>query len=147
MPTRYTVNAPGVSSENIDGEVIIVNLETGSYYSAVDTGAYIWSRITAGDSPASIAGNLSAAFAADPKAVEATVTGFFVKLESERLIARRDDAAPPQPGEQAAPFVEAAMPASYSDPVLNSYSDMQDMLLLDPVHDVADVGWPVAKRE
>jgi hypothetical protein len=30
-------------------------------------------------------------------------------------------------------------------PVLNRYSDMADMLLLDPVHDVEESGWPVPK--
>ena len=31
-------------------------------------------------------------------------------------------------------------------PVLNKYSDMQDLLLLDPIHDVdEEAGWPTNK--
>jgi hypothetical protein len=26
--------------------------------------------------------------------------------------------------------------------LLNKYSDMQELLLLDPIHDVDDAGWP-----
>ncbi len=30
-------------------------------------------------------------------------------------------------------------------PVLDVYSDMQDLLLLDPIHDVDETGWPTPK--
>ena len=30
---------------------------------------------------------------------------------------------------------------------INKYSDMQDMLLLDPIHDVDDKGWPEPKKD
>jgi hypothetical protein len=31
--------------------------------------------------------------------------------------------------------------------VLNVYSDMQDLLTLDPIHDVDAAGWPMPKNE
>jgi hypothetical protein len=34
--------------------------------------------------------------------------------------------------------------AVWSDPWLESYGDMQDLLLLDPVHDVQGGSWPKA---
>ena len=33
----------------------------------------------------------------------------------------------------------------FATPVLNKYSDMQDLLLLDPIHEVDDTGWPNVK--
>jgi hypothetical protein len=30
----------------------------------------------------------------------------------------------------------------YSPPKLSAYTDMQELLLLDPVHEVDDAGWP-----
>jgi hypothetical protein len=30
----------------------------------------------------------------------------------------------------------------FNPPSLNKYSDMQELLLLDPIHDVDDAGWP-----
>ena len=44
---------------------------------------------------------------------------------------------------------DGEMPTSVMDlkpPVLNKYTDMQDLLLIDPIHDVEAHGWP-AKRE
>ena len=31
---------------------------------------------------------------------------------------------------------------SFNPPSLNKYSDMQELLLLDPIHDVDEAGWP-----
>jgi hypothetical protein len=31
---------------------------------------------------------------------------------------------------------------SFNPPLLNKYSDMQELLLLDPIHDVDEAGWP-----
>jgi hypothetical protein len=147
MPT-YAINAKKVSSENIDGEVIIVNLESGSYYSTVDAGAYIWGRITVGDSAEAITANLTRAFGDDGRSIEAAVAAFIGKLEAEQLIVKRNGAASHAADRSAPPkIVDAPLPQRFDEPVLNCYSDMQDMLVLDPVHDVADVGWPSAKIE
>jgi len=33
----------------------------------------------------------------------------------------------------------------FSAPVLNAYTDMEELLLLDPIHDVDQAGWPMPK--
>ncbi len=39
-------------------------------------------------------------------------------------------------------------PAVYVKPVLQRYSDYQELLLLDPIHEVLEsAGWPVAKPD
>ena len=45
MNQAFRVNHPQVVCETIDGEVVIVNLETGSYYSLLNTGAAVWNGI------------------------------------------------------------------------------------------------------
>ncbi len=40
--TRFRVNTPTVTHETIDGEAVIINLDSGSYYSLVDVGATVW---------------------------------------------------------------------------------------------------------
>ena len=32
----------------------------------------------------------------------------------------------------------------FQPPVLQKFRDMQDLLLMDPIHDVDEAGWPVA---
>jgi Coenzyme PQQ synthesis protein D (PqqD) len=136
MPATYRINAPNVNSECIDGEVIIVNLENGSYYSCVDLGAYLWSRLVAGDTTEAIVHDLVAVFARDRTEIGTTVAEYVALLEKEQLIVSA------VAGEASGLSIEVALPTQFGTPELHAYSDMKDMLLLDPVHDVADVGWP-----
>ena len=51
----YRVNSPTVAAETVDGEVLMINLESGSYYSLRDTGAAIWDGIERGAATQTIA--------------------------------------------------------------------------------------------
>ncbi|HDY70854.1 MAG TPA: PqqD family protein, partial [Nitrospirae bacterium] len=42
---RFRINKPHVINEIIDGEVVILNLDTGNYYSMDKAGADIWGLI------------------------------------------------------------------------------------------------------
>jgi len=44
-PARFRVNSPTVVSETVDGEVIMIHLDTGNYYSLRSTGSLIWDAI------------------------------------------------------------------------------------------------------
>jgi len=59
----FRVCAPSVVSEVIDGEAVIMDLRTGYYYSARDTGALAWTWIEQGCSERAIAGRIAARFA------------------------------------------------------------------------------------
>ena len=48
MTRRFRVNSPRVMHETIEGEVIVIDLTTGSYYSLRDASAEIWREIEAG---------------------------------------------------------------------------------------------------
>jgi len=41
---------------------------------------------------------------------------------------------------------DAARPA-FEPPVLTTFSDMQELLWLDPIHEVDDAGWPIARTD
>ena len=47
----------------------------------------------------------------------------------------------PSPGPVAAPRPDGPFTA----PVVEKYTDMAELILLDPVHDVSALGWPDAK--
>jgi hypothetical protein len=36
---------------------------------------------------------------------------------------------------------------SYLQPSFEKYSDMQEMLLLDPIHEVSEAGWPHKEKK
>ena len=43
-------------------------------------------------------------------------------------------------------FIPKDVLIDYSTPVVEIFSDMQEILLLDPVHDVDKSGWPITKN-
>jgi len=139
--TRFQINEPNISSEEIDGEVIIVNLINGNYYSAQDMGAYVWGKISHGESLENIQTSLCQRFMENETTIRDQLSAFFDKLESEELIVRANDSY-----EASGTLIDVPMPEQYAGPKLNCYSDMKDLLLLDPIHEVEDEGWPRKKK-
>jgi len=38
-------------------------------------------------------------------------------------------------------------PLEYAPPSLDKYDDLKDLLLLDPIHEVAETGWPTGRTD
>ena len=141
---RYRQNSPQVASQLIENEVIIIHLETGCYYSLNQAGAWLWERLTAGHTAAAILTEATTAFSDDPAALGAALVALRGRLLEEQLLVTL---APGEPS-PAATAVAAATPAGagvkaiLGEARLEKYTDMQDLLLLDPIHEVEPAGWP-----
>ncbi len=127
----YRMNSPKVVAETIDNESVVINLDKGTYYSIRGTGSELWDALRAGVAAETLLGAV-AAHAGD-ESVRAAAGSFIEQLIEEELIVANGEGAA-----QAA--VTFATP--YSAPDLVKYSDMEALLLLDPIHDVDEVGWP-----
>ena len=77
---------------------------------------------------------------ADRDVVSAELRRFVAELESERLIVSEADATP-DPQVAGAQLPNAAR-GPFVPPSIQRYSDMQDLLLVDPIHEVDPTGWP-----
>ena len=136
MSGRFRVNTPHVINEVIDGEAVIINLATGDYFSLRGSGAYIWSAVTELADVHQIVDALVSAGMPAPGA-EAAVTGLLDELATEGLVVHVDDGlVPERPTNLTPPTGELGPPA------LEKFTDMQDLILLDPVHEVDERGWP-----
>ena len=142
---HYRVRSPGVVSEIIDGEAVIMNLKSGNYFSTDRAGALIWDWIGQGRDRASIMAGLSAAYDADKSTIEDTTSRFIDELITQELIEVADKPGATPPASSDAP--RGGRKKSFAAPALNTYSDMKDLLLLDPIHDVDEVGWPTPKTQ
>jgi hypothetical protein len=137
------VNGPTVISEVIDGEAVIMNLATGQYFSCQDVAGEIWSLIEAGTTRSGIHRHLLSRYSVGSETLAAATKEFFSALEEHDLI--RAEPGDARAGEEAAGMGDSEPRAPFQKPVLNAYSDMEDLLLLDPIHDVDDTGWPMPK--
>jgi hypothetical protein len=135
MPPTYVVNAPRVIHETLDGEVVAIDLGSGAYFSMRASAAVIWDALVAGLGTAGVIEHVTATHADTDADVAADVEAFVADLVARELIV----AGSPAPG--SAPDHGAGLP--YERPALEAFTDMADVILLDPVHDVdAAAGWP-----
>jgi hypothetical protein len=63
-------------------------------------------------------------------------------LEEKLIIASAESPEPPI--DEELPRTERE-PLRFHTPTLAKFTDMQDLLLLDPIHDVDKTGWPARK--
>jgi len=140
--TRFRINRPEVVCESFDGEIVAIHFTSGNYYSLVGVGARILELLDGGHTPDEVSEALSRFYDARPHDIGGAVGGFVAELEQENLIVARNltDA----PGQMKAEFHAPAVKSAFEPPRLEKYSDMQDLLLLDPIHDVDEIGWPSA---
>ncbi len=145
MPGALAINVPHVVHETIDGETILIHLGTGTYYSLDGVGAEIWELAVEGVSDDELAARVATRYDAEPALVQQTVGTFVEELIQEGLLTMAELVGAPvaQRGEG-----EAEPPATgpFVEPVLHKYTDMQEFMLVDPLHDVeTDAGWPHVK--
>ena len=139
---HYTVDPARVVSEIIDGEAIIINLANGYYYSLDATAAEIWAGLLAGRSASEIASALQRRYDCSGADPGAAVLSFIADLQADDLIT----AGPaPESAASESPASDGASRAPFRPPVLQRFSDMQGFLLVDPIHEVDDAGWPHPK--
>lgn len=131
----YRIPQSEVSAEVFDQEVLAIHLTSGHYHSFREAGVHLWNLLTNGHSVDTAAAALAAATAAPASTVLADTRAFVdVALANGLLVAVEGPDAP-------APSVPL-LPGPYVSPVLEHYSDMQELLLIDPVHEVDVSGWP-----
>jgi hypothetical protein len=143
--TRLIVNAPAVISEVIDGEAVIMNLASGHYFSCQGVAGDIWSLIEAGTTETRIFQHLLSRYSVDPGILSPAIDEFLSRLEEHELTRKESVSADGGNAEEPIPLPQEK--ADFSDPILNTYTDMEDLLLLDPIHDVDETGWPMPKPE
>jgi hypothetical protein len=136
----YRVNSPSVINETIDDESVIINLYEGYYYSLDDVGSIIWEAVSLGHLVDDVVRLIKNQYQDDAGVIEACVHELIAELEREQLIVPDNHDGRlyvPESNQDPRPFAK---------PVLNKFSDMQDLLLLDPIHEVDEKGWPFSDK-
>lgn len=119
--SRLAPNRPDVIDEVFDGEAVLIHLRRGTYYALDARATEVW-RLVAGDVPVD---------EILTRRAEDDVLPFLARLVDEQLVVADGDLPP------------AAPPNGRAVPGLQVFTDLEDMLVLDPIHDVDPVsGWP-----
>jgi hypothetical protein len=128
LSDHLEVNAERAAGDVIDGEAIIINLETGVYYSMQGIGGDVWSMIAAQRSFGSMLDAIVAAYDVTAEDARRDLEGVVGQLLDEGLVrfgseTRTGVSVPHEQQQEKKP---------YAAPQLQIYRDMQDLLALDP---------------
>jgi hypothetical protein len=138
---KYRIKTPEVVYETIEGETVIVNLENGLYYSLNNqSGVDAWTLIEAGRDFPAMSASLAQHYDQDEQIIISGLRDFIILLQQEGLI-EVDQRLQDSPAASPAVSLQAHT-GQYQPPSIERFSDMQDLLLLDPIHDVDEAGWP-----
>lgn len=131
-----------VISETLDGEVVMIDLNTGAYFSLGGTGGEIWTLIERRYNRDALISSLADAYPDERSGVAATVSDFLEELQREGLVGETDDQSP-----ASDPSPVGHPGGGFEAPKLEKFTDMAHVILIDPVHDVdVERGWPNLKE-
>jgi hypothetical protein len=135
--TPLETAGPDIVAEDFGGEIVVLNLANGRYFSLPGLSADIWRDLAEGCTPGSLVESAMTVGVAMAEAVESIAAA----LVAEGLLRPRETPA-------TSPLPKARFAGVETLPVMESYDDMADLILSDPIHDVDEnVGWPVKKED
>lgn len=134
MPGRaYLPAGPQISWEAFDDEFVILDLETGRYFSCAGGAALLWQALLDGQDPLETAAALGAG-----SPVSSQLLGCFAAMQAAGLLREGEAAATP-----AAEAALQALRAVGEDWRFEAFEDLAALLVADPIHDSdVEAGWP-----
>lgn len=139
----YSVDPARVISETIDGETIVIDLVSGAYYSLRGSAVPIWELAASGLTRDEIVGLLERRFDASAAEIKAAAEPLLDQLTGDGVLELGPETRSTNGNVAAARLAERDR---FETPVLEKFTDMQDFLLVDPIHEVGEAGWPHPKE-
>jgi hypothetical protein len=141
---HHQLNASNVVSDTIDGEVLAIRSDNGTYYSMRGPAATTWTALLTGAGLDEITAAVGAHHGVDGLDIRADIEAFARSLVDELLLVETTLSG------AGGAAVAAALPAEtrgvvWEAPEFERYTDMRDLLLFDPIHEVEASGWPAVK--
>jgi hypothetical protein len=134
------LNEPAVYHEKIGDEIVAIHYATGRYYAIRCAGTVVWELLS--EQPRtrdSLLQDLARYFELPIATIQAEIEAFLDTLDAEELTLKISA----QSGkEEAATTPDSTSSPKYSPPIIEIKQDMEDMILLDPIHDIGKHGWP-----
>lgn len=144
---RLSVPTSRVAADTVEGEAVIVNLDTGAYYTTEGAGCAAWQLLASGRTFGEVVALLENRYVDDDGAIDGYLKALVTTFLAEGLMLVLDPDDPGAAGDSIdgadeLPRIDTRPRFEPAD--LVSYHDMKGLLLLDPVHEVDDKGWPHA---
>jgi hypothetical protein len=138
---RFEVATDLVAAQVMDGEVVVINLATGCYYTSNQSAGVIWPLLEQRQSLEALQSRLCDLYAVDRDTAEADLRSLLDLLEAEGIIrAATTEAESLQPE-----FPPVAEKLPYETPAFEVFRDMEQLLALDPpMPDAGEIPWELS---
>ncbi len=139
----FQIRSPEVIYEFFENEAVVVHLSMGNYYSLQNTGFEIWKCLAQGFPKEHIFKYMAAQYQGDAALIQQQIQTFLQQLIQENLIAEISGNDVPSCFQE----VKRVNAPVFTTPIFQKFTDMQELLILDPIHEVSDTGWPVTEKQ
>lgn len=128
---RYQLKSPPCIAELVDGEYVVINLDSGKYYNIVGLGAQVLQCLVEGVSTSALVSSMP------DDGFISNLNSFITNAVDEGLLQPVDS----NDTTELIPHLDHS--AGIETLTINVYTDMQELLGLDPIHEVDSAqGWP-----
>jgi hypothetical protein len=137
----FVPNRRDVAHESFEDEVILIHFPSGKYFRLDAPGRVAWAALQSGATAAHVAAALGHAYDVGDAEALGEATRFLATLSEHGLVV-------PDGPSAAAPRNGVPAPAGrppFQPPRLEVFTDLEQLFLVDPIHDVDATGWPNEK--
>jgi len=137
----YRLNEEKVFYDIADGQAVVIDFTSGTYYDFSRLGSEVLDRLVQGAEADAVLREILA-LPGCPENAESAFRGFLAVLTDHAVLLPADGAAT-----EPAPLLPEALEDGF-DLEVNVHAEVQEILMADPVHDVdMDMGWPILKED
>lgn len=135
----YKLNEEKMFYDMAEGQAIVINFTSGVYYGTSLLGSAVLDALLAGASVEAVVSALKE-LPGCPEDIAASVDTFIQALLEKEILIAAEAAG-------AGCAIDAAMAAEGFALTVDEFSEVQDLILADPVHDVdVEQGWPILEQ-
>ena len=136
---KYCINFKEVSSESFENEAVVVNFMTGKYFGMTGSGPKIWAIFETPASQQDVITRLRENYPDISEEQVKEATSFIDALLQEKLLVVAETGCNGTPVKNLFDGAEG----DFQLPKLEIYEDLQELIILDPIHDAdPERGWP-----
>jgi hypothetical protein len=137
MLGNVRINAEAAACQIIDGEAVLIHFDSGRYFSSLGSGSEIIRLLELGHTVEQITAAFRRHYGDATEHIDDAIRSFVEELLLENLF------LPSEHGGGTSAELVLDVGAEFEPPKLEKYSELEDLLKLDPIHDVDPAGWPL----
>ncbi len=122
---RVVANEPAIVHETLDGELVVVHVASGTYFSGGGPATVAWNELVSGATTGEVAALLSEAYDVDVAQAALDLEDFVADLESQGLVRPLADAT--GEGDTSPSGTSVPGTGAYVAPRLKRYDDLVDL--------------------